>query len=332
MKLNPNRAVKAMFVFAAAASLLQSAFAGPPVFVYTSRDMMLCFRKTGANGNLEINIGQASLFYNATPGATIHISQFSGTLYSNVFDDLNNVSWSVASFVPVTGDSGDASVPLKTLWATAPRVDPNVQSFPGWVRNSPTAQATVASRMNAIPVNASFYSGTVPSDTTSNSAANVVVPVGSGHEYGALVGTAGNYLNSFQGNVEKTNSPTFTTDNQPARADLYELRPDSTGTQPPGKFLGYFELTPAGTLSFVAASPAPPAPTLTIHATNGVQTVTFPTVNGANYTLYSTNSAGLSAPVSTWPVSTNVIGDGSTVTFLDNSTDANRFYRIVTHF
>jgi len=75
----------------------------------------------------------------------------------------------------------------------------------------------------------------------------------------------------------------------------------------------------------VPATPAPPAPTLTISVTNGVQTVTFPTVNGANYTLYSTNAAGLSTPVSTWPVSTNVVGDGSTVTFPDNSTDASRF-------
>jgi len=53
------------------------------------------------------------------------------------------------------------------------------------------------------------------------------------------------------------------------------------------------------------------------------------TTNGFTYVLHYTNSAGLTAPVSTWPASTNtVIGDGAIHSIQDISTDPNRFYRI----
>ena len=64
--------------------------------------------------------------------------------------------------------------------------------------------------------------------------------------------------------------------------------------------------------------------TISFTTTNGSYTT-----NGFTYVLHYTNSAGLTAPVSTWPASTNtVLGDGAIHTIQDISTDPNRFYRI----
>jgi hypothetical protein len=337
MKLNTNRLAMALLFIASSFSLVQNAAANTPIFVYTNRDMLLCFRKTGAPGgttspnNLEVNIGQASTYSGAAPGSTITITQITAAQLAAVFDNLNDLSWSVGGCVPV-GDAGDSSVPLKTLWVTAPRnIDPATPAAP-WTRNGSSTQGLTSGKMNTILANASFYSGSVPADPTSNAPKVVAVPVGGHFEYGFYMGALGNYDNTFQGNVENTTSATFVSEGQPARSDLYELRPDGTGTQPSGKYLGYFELRPNGTMVFVAASTLPPAPMLSISVINGTNTISLATIVGATYTLYYTNSLGLSAPVATWPfVSTNIIGDGSSHSISVYSTDADRFYSIGAH-
>jgi len=334
MKLKTNRVAAAMMVAASSITLLQSVFAGSPVFTYTSRDMMFCLRKTGAGGgstgpnDLEINIGQASVYYGATPGTTTTIALFTGTLFSNVFDNLNNTSWSVAAAVPGIGDSGATNIPPTTLWVTAPRSKPNTQATPAWYRNANGTQSTTASKIKAVLDNAVFYSSTVPADATSNTVNTIVVPVGSAHEYGAYVGALGTYQSTFQGDVENTTPSGFTSASTPSRSDLYELRPDGTGTHPLGRYLGYFELRTDGTFVFVASPPSVPL----IFSGNGTaQKVSFPTVNGATYTLYYTNSAGLSAPLSTWQTGGSVGGTGSNQFILDSSTDPNRFYTVLGH-
>ena len=62
-----------------------------------------------------------------------------------------------------------------------------------------------------------------------------------------LVIDNGNF-NAFQGNIENTLSSTFVTGGSNARSELYQMAPGSGN----GTFLGYFELTPGGSLSFVA--------------------------------------------------------------------------------
>ncbi|SPE58753.1 hypothetical protein SBV1_2810002 [Verrucomicrobia bacterium] len=58
--------------------------------------------------------------------------------------------------------------------------------------------------------------------------------------------------------------------------------------------------------------------------------ISFGRTNGATYTLYFTNSAGLRQPVAAWPFSpSTVTGDGTTKQFVDPITSANRFYRVV---
>jgi hypothetical protein len=341
MKLNPRRTAAILLFLSASFPLLPAAQANSPVFVYTNRDLMVCFRKTGANGgttgpnDLEVNIGQASIYYNAAPGSTNLLSGVSPSQINTVFDSLNNLSWSVGGCVPTVGDTGDPSVPTRTLWVTAPRLDPTIQAAP-WVRNGPTTQGTTAGEINSILVNASFYSGTV--SASANNATNLVlVPAGSGHEYGAFMGTFGNYLDTFQGEVESTTASDFASvvsgPDSISRSDLYELRPDSTGTQPAGKYLGYFELDPVGTLSFVAAGgvSTPPAPVLSITYNNNVSAISFSSAFGATYTLYYKNAAGLLTPGGWSSSPATLTGNGSTLSFQDSTTDPNRFYRVGAH-
>jgi hypothetical protein len=338
MKLNTDRAARALLLIAGSLSLIQTAWAGTPVFVSTNRDLLLCFRKTGATGgsagpnDLQVNIGQASLYYSAAPGATITLTPFSGLQISAAFDDLSDLSWSVGGCVPTVGDTGDPSVPTRTLWITAPRYDPSIPATP-WVRNSPSTQGSTVSQLKSVSDNAKFYSGTVAA-SSANTTTEVVVPVGGNHEYGYFVGAFGNYQNTFQGNVENTTPSTFITGSSPSRSDLYELRPDSTGTQPAGKYLGYFELRNNGTVVFVAASTstAPPAPLLSISVNNNLSTISFPTTVGATYTLYYTNAIGLTTPTANWPsLSTNIIGDGTSKSFRVSTTGLSQFYRVQAH-
>ncbi len=316
-------------------AILQIVQAGTPVFTYTNLDVLVTFRKIAANGvgtispnDLEIDIGQVSTF-SAAAGTRIPVSQFTTSQIAASFDSLDDLSWSAAACVPAT-DSG-ASAPVKSLWLTAPRPTPAIPATP-WVRRSSSSQGATAADITSVLANASFYSSTIPADGTNNSANEVAVPAGSGFEAGAFLSTLGNYKNTFQGDVENTTPDTFDTDGLPSRSDFYQLNPDSTGTGPSGTYLGYFELETSGAMVFVAGTAPLTPPTLTTGLSGNVATISFPTVAGSTYTLYYTNSAGLTAPILTWPsVSTNIIGNGSVQAFQQTAASANQFYTIVAH-
>ncbi len=94
--------------------------------------------------------------------------------------------------------------------------------------------------------------------------------------------------------------------------------------------IGKFTLSANGTVTYnVVSAGQPPVPQVSLTRTNATAYISFTTASPFTYTLYYTNSAGLSAPVSTWPHSaTTVTGDGARHTLTDTSADAVRFYRI----
>jgi len=66
--------------------------------------------------------------------------------------------------------------------------------------------------------------------------------------------------------------------------------------------------------------------------TTAINTISFASTVGATYTLYYTNSAGLTAPTATWPAwPVTITGDGTVKSFQVVSTDASRFYRVSAH-
>ena len=305
--------------------LIGSAQANQNVFVYQDRDLVVTFRSTSAAADLEVDIGQASQFYSAAAGSTNHVTGYSASELNAAFPGLANLTWSAGGCVPPAGDSGDPSYPIGTLWMTSPRnVDPTVAAKP-WVRNSTASQTATASKVKSLLSGARSYSGTIPT-SAANTTSAVLIPTGNLFVADNYLGTGGNYNNTFQGDVENTTAAV------PSRCDLYQLVPDNTATQPAGKYLGYLELETNGTMNFVAATGPAPAPSLSVSLNAGVSTISFATFSGANYTLYYTNAAGLSAPTANWStVTTNITGNGGVQSFQQPVTDANRFFRVLAH-
>jgi len=128
-----------------------------------------------------------------------------------------------------------------------------------------------------------------------------------------------------------------------SRSDFYRARPTGfadpeTGlTTGPAFYLGYFSLNTDGTLTFTRAtstttSPLPPPPVLSIQRNGTTNTISFATTNGAIYKLYFTNVAGLKTQLTNWPSpSTNITGTGSASSFMDITSDTNRFYGVIAH-
>src|SRR5262245_9601821 len=132
MKINQRRTAVFLAMVGGIVALASALQAAP--FVYNTRDLMLCFRKAQRNGGTlgpyqyEINIGQASLYYGATPGSTIPITSLTADQMNSIFDSLNNLSWSVGGAVDQGG--GNTNVPIATLWVTKRRTSISTQSSP----------------------------------------------------------------------------------------------------------------------------------------------------------------------------------------------------------
>jgi len=277
-----------------------------------------------------VNLGQASNYFNATPGSTITVTKFSSNQLQTAFGTLNGLKWAVCGGV-FSGDGGDPSIPNTTLWIVRPRVDPAVQTTP-WLRRSAFSQSTTVNKIDEFGRNTRSYSDSNPADPIRNTATVVIEPAGNPFSYGLIIGPQGNLSGNFQGNIENNTGDNFT---QPTRSDLYELRPSTVSL--PGVYLGFFEFDPAGTLTFHAAGgqPPPPPPRPHIEGVTRAGTLTrisFTTTNDAavSYRLLYTNTAGLGSSVTNWPRGmVTVTGNGTVRTLDDDSSDADRIYGVI---
>jgi hypothetical protein len=334
MKLKLHLMAGILLFLAGSGAVVQSVQAGS-VFTDQSRDLILTFRKTGNDGGtqgsvvVEVDVGQASIYYGATSGSSIPITAYSPASQLGLFDSLDDLSWSVGGCVPNAGDSGDSSKPTRTLWVTEPRSDPNVASSPAWSRASSFTQGQADSKINSILDNAATWAATADADSVTNTPTAVAIPNGNVYNANGSLGGAGNYLGTFQGDVENTTPLNFDSAGSPSRSDLYELQPGSGA----GTYLGYFELATDGSLTFHGPALTLPVPTLSTSTdTAGNFFVSFPTTTNGTYTLSYTNAAGLSASVSSWPkVSTNIIGDGTVKAFQQTISGAGTFYSVSVH-
>ena len=297
-------------------------------FVYNARDVLLGFRRVNGTKELLVNLGPSSNYFNAAPGAVIPITGFVPAQLANAFTaDLSNLRCSVSAAV-VTADGGDPSIPRSTLWMTRPRTNAAVRTV-AWNRSSAISQGGAANKVASMGTDGQNVSNANPADPVENTPTAVTEPAGTDDSYSFYVSAGGNFGGNFVGNVEYNTGLSFT---EPVRSDFYELLPGS-GL---GRYVGYFELRPDGTMIFQAASPtpppAPPRPNIESIARVGTMTtISFTTTNDVTviYRLRSTNSVGLDAPLSTWATSTaTVTGNGQVRTLQDDSSDGDRFYSI----
>ena len=218
-------------------------------FVYNPTDLLLGFRKSGAN-DLVVDLGPVSSWYvyggqsTLQPNTTYSINAYSGSQLSSVFGSLNGISFSAFADVRTTDNP---YYPQQTLFATAPRVDLNVQSDP-WVGRSSLNQANTASKIEGIANGAVTYSGLATGDPVNypvlvNTATAVEVATtwnANGISYTRGIGASGNFASTFQGNVENT-----TFGDVAIVSDLYEMQPNQESV-----YLGCFTLGTDGNMSF----------------------------------------------------------------------------------
>jgi hypothetical protein len=348
MKMNSRLALRFGLAIVAMLAITQTTWAQP--FTYTNNDLLLGFRKTGSfqeTYEVVVNIGKATNYAQAPLDTSFGVPNLTlAQLTPGSFGSLNHLSWSLFGYSKTNLTSILPGYVNNTLWLTVPRSTAAVQTTPP-TRLTYASQNAVAVQMKSIGDNGAFLSSQTASNQY-NTASFVREPVNDTRDLTAFMGSKSSTADStlqdtwLQNNLENATPGTFSTC---LVSDLYEIRPttDALGhavtdphtglTSGPAYYVGYFQLCPDGTLTFVRASASvtPPAPQLAVTKVGATNLISFTSANGATYTLYYTNSAGLTAPVSAWPASAATItGDGSTKTFTNSAPDSERFYRVGT--
>jgi hypothetical protein len=291
-------------------ALLAAGSAGATGFTYNTGDLLIGFRRTAGEAQVVINAGPAASYTSLTPGTVITIGKnLSAAITSGgTFADLNGVTWS--AFADMVAFSG--SYPYETLWLTRPCADQFTRSTP-WARDSQYGQADSSSQIEGVGIGSAAYCSQNPG--ANFTATSVIIPITApnSQRYSAFVDNSvgvGNFNNNFQGNVEKTTPANFVTAGQPVRSDFYLLQPGSGA----GQYLGYFELSPTGVMTFTAAPLLEPFQISVDQSGN----VSFPTTVGVTYRLYFSTDA--QARLSTWTsIGLPILGDGSPHSVQDES-------------
>jgi hypothetical protein len=316
-------------------------------FTYTNNDLLLGFRKTGGfAGTFEtvVNIGKATNYVKAQAGTSFAVPNFNlSQLTPGSFGDVNHLNWSIFGYSKTNLTSVLPGYVNNTLWLTVPRSAPGVQTAaPN--RLGYASQGTVGVQISSIG-NGGVYLSSQTASNQYNTAKFIREPANDPADLTANIQAVGDPTGStFQDHwiqgVELSTPASFLSC---LISDLYELMPltdqqnhavtdPHTGqTTGPAYYVGYFQFCPDGTMTFfrASASTPPPAPQLTVARNGTTNLISFPSANGAVYTLYYTNSSGLTRPVSTWPTSpTTITGDGSLKTFTNSPGDAERYYRV----
>ncbi len=286
---------------------------------YAVGDILLCFRKGG--NDMVVDAGQSlSTLTNATPNQRISITGYTGTQLSNV--GTNGVSWSAFTWL---SDN--------TLFVSEARTSLGQPAAP-WQAKSSSAQSATVTRMVTIPPGALdelkllIYSDSTPTAVIEedSSAGNANYTDGASY-HDALAGAYGGQFNgTFVGNPENTTPNNFTTSGKVVRSDFYQLTP--TGGYALGKWLGYFELSTNGAMTYVAYPSTTPV-IASINHLGASTTIQYTAGLYGTYTLRGTNSLTSGTAMTNWPALTILTsGDTATHTVTDTTTDDVRFYTI----
>jgi hypothetical protein len=295
----------------------------------TTGDVLFGFRSTNAAASYSVvvDLGSISSLTNLSIGQTV--TNYSGNYFSYV--STNNLAWSVLCAQRIAGDN--------RVWITRARSGLYAQSTP-WQTRAGNLVGNVANAIDTIGAHSQniAYGGSTP---TNNAFAvvegNTGGSTGSFTSYSDLMKAPynGNPIGTFWGDttgksVEQVTSGTFTSSSVNSRADLYEI--DSTTTNTAATLIGYFDLTPAGVLTFTRGASQLPAPSITsvVNNQDGTMTVSFTTVAGGTYQLVATDVNGVSGlPRSSWtPSGASITGDGTTLSITTSIGATSGFFAV----
>ena len=285
---------------------------------YAVGDVLVCFRKGG--NDMVVDAGPITTLTNAAVNQKIPITQYTGDQLASV--GTNGVSWSAFAWA---ADN--------TLFVTRARTSLDSQTV-AWPSKGSSVQAGTVLRMATVPVGAlDQYTAMVYPATTAaavieedDSSGNPNYPNGASY-HDALAGAYGGQFNgTFVGNPENTTLGSFTTGGQVVRSDFYRMSPASGN--PPGKWLGYFELNTNGAMTYVAYPTTTPVIS-SISRSGNTSAISYKTGLYGTYTLRGTNDLGTGAAPNAWPaIGTLTSGDTAAHVYNDNTADNARFYII----
>jgi hypothetical protein len=333
-------------------AILAVACSAQAQFTYTNTDgngqysdVLIGFRPISGSYDLVVDAGSVSNFIALTSGQKIQINPTYFSTSRLSYTGTNNIAWSASACQ--TYALGGA--PTNTIWVTRPRSNVNIQTSP-WPCKGGYTEQSAANRIGSIgndAVNISSLSdpyGTSPTNGTSY----VVEPEESGSTiyssflpYSYLIGGSGNLGGNFWGSggsvsIEQTTPANFTSSGLPVRADFYQLlSTNAPNGQATGTYLGYFELSTNGSLTYTAGASSNilvPPTIVSITRVGTTTTVYFTTLSGFNYTLREASSLN-STPISSWtavgsPLAGTGTGSGDTNYLTDVTSDGVRFYAI----
>ncbi len=236
----------------------------------TFSDLILGFRATGGSGadkNLEVDLGNVGQFY-ALPAQThFTIAGFSASDLADVYEVLWNTRddlfWGLAA---TTGSAqgttiNSTTIASKTLWGTRAQSTAGVQSTP-WNRANAFSQQGPANAM------ATLYTGGLGSlngkTSTTNSTQSAVLDSATAGSWSAQEGSnAAAFGSQMSKSLFEAGTNFSTLVGSYFVLDLYELQPGSGS----GGYIGSFGLDSAGLLQFsndpaffaVSAVPEPSA-------------------------------------------------------------------------
>ena len=287
---------------------------------YAVGDVLVCFRQAK---DMVVDAGPISTFTNATHAyQVIPITQYTGTQLASV--GTNSISWSAFTWL---SDN--------TLFVTKARsaTSLNSQTTPWAAQGSPAQGGTVA-QMDKIPpgaldeLNALVFANSTPTAVVEEDNTFGNANYTDGVSYSTAVNGAygGNFDGTFVGNPENTTANNFTTKGAVARSDFYQMTP--TLGHALGTWLGYFEFSTNGAMTFVAYPRTTPV-IASITRSGASTTIQYTAGFYGTYTLRGTNSLTSGTAMTNWPaITTLTSGDNATHTTTDTTIDNVRFYTI----
>ncbi|MEN9573062.1 MAG: hypothetical protein RL514_917 [Verrucomicrobiota bacterium] len=232
----------------AGAGAMLMAQSAQATLAYSNGDMLLGFRKDSQSSNLEVNLGSVNQIINILgTGQTLSFSSkfTSGDITAGVgtagSGSLNSAIWSVSAGINALNQSG-ITAPNRTLWLTSGR---GVNSADINTQTTPLQRASLSTQGNTVSPLLTIGTGFAAATGNAGSTTAAVVANGA-NSYADNIGS-GNF-GTFDSNIENTLGASFTSGGSVARSDYYQLTPGSGN----GTYLGYFELSQGGALSFVA--------------------------------------------------------------------------------
>lgn len=240
----------------ALAATLAGATADP--FTYTTRDLLLTFRKSG-HSDMEVNLGPVDFYKSLSLGSVVDLtSKYNpSTQLLATFGDLNGLSFSV-----IGTQRGAGASAANTSWMTLKRTDPNTQTT---APNGFTASKsiTIQSQISGIAGDGSttgikVYASSQPEDPVFNSGSVVDVPSSGASAVNAFstkYGSTGGLASLVPSpGVENNTGINFSTIGGVVSSDLYEYAPGTAGSA--ATYLGSFSFNNSGVMTF-AAVPEP---------------------------------------------------------------------------